>query len=504
MVASPVIDFNDLQGLVRFGHAHLSEARFLLLNVIDAEAARSWLRTAPVTTAATVNQLPDHALQIAFTAPGLRALEVDESVIGGFSEEFVAGMTGDDNRSRRLGDVGNNNPEHWDWGGTPTETPHLVLMLYTRAGGMEMWQDQVQGPGFSTAFQLHTGLETIMSGPREPFGFVDGISQPKIDWQHNLSTDLHERDRYVNLLAVGEVVLGYPNEYGLYTARPLLDPVLDPHAQQLPVAEDQPELRDLGCNGAYLVLRQLGQDVPGFWQFVDRAAGADVEQRERLAAAMVGRQRDGSQLVDPAQEPVKGIEGDGPRARANNFTFDNDPHGQLCPIGSHIRRANPRTGDFPVGVSGMITRLVRIFGFGRRHPQDDLVASARFHRILRRGRAYGPALPSEEAVKPDAPVDDRGLQFVCLGANISRQFEFVQNAWLMSAKFAGLPTESDPLLGNREPLLNGEATDRFTLPQADGPTRCITGLPQFVTVRGGAYFFMPGIKALHYIAGELA
>ncbi len=81
MVASPVIDFNDLQGLVRFGHAHLSEARFLLLNVINAEAARSWLRTAPVTTAATVNQLPDHALQIAFTAPGLRALEVDESVI---------------------------------------------------------------------------------------------------------------------------------------------------------------------------------------------------------------------------------------------------------------------------------------------------------------------------------------------------------------------------------------------------------------------------------------
>ena len=30
--------------------------------------------------------------------------------------------------------------------------------------------------------------------------------------------------------------------------------------------------------------------------------------------------------------------------------------------------------------------------------------------------------------------------------------------------------------------------------------RKIKGLPAFTTVRGGAYFFLPGIKALNYLA----
>ena len=30
----------------------------------------------------------------------------------------------------------------------------------------------------------------------------------------------------------------------------------------------------------------------------------------------------------------------------------------------------------------------------------------------------------------------------------------------------------------------------------------VEGLPQFVTVRGGAYFFLPGRRALRYIASE--
>lgn len=496
------IDFTDLQGLLRFAHGQLSEACFLLLNVIDAEAARSWLRAAPVTTAATAKPLPEHALQIAFTAPGLLELGLAESIIDGFSEEFIAGMASDANRSRRLGDVGNNSPCQWDWGGGEAAIPHLAVMLYARPDGLDAWREQTQGQEFSTAFRVQATLKTAARGPQEPFGFADGISQPTIDWQGSISTDVHERDRYANLLAAGELVLGYPNEYGLYTARPLLDPELVPSAQQLPVAEDQPELNDLGRNGTYLVLRQLAQDVPGFWQFVDREANSDVEQRERLAAAMVGRQRDGTPLANPAREPIVGSGGDGPRSKANQFNFDADPHGQRCPIGAHIRRANPRTGDFPVGVSGMLSRLIRTLGFGRRHPHDDLIASARFHRILRRGRAYGPTLAPEDAVKADAAADERGLHFVCLAANIVRQFEFVQNAWAMSAKFAGLATESDPLLGNREPLLSGEASDRFTMPQADAPARCLKNLPQFVSVRGGAYFFMPGISALRFIAGE--
>ena len=70
----------------------------------------------------------------------------------------------------------------------------------------------------------------------------------------------------------------------------------------------------------------------------------------------------------------------------------------------------------------------------------------------------------------------------------------------MGVKFGGVIDERDPLLGNRVPILNDARTDHFHMPQADGPARRIEGLPQFVKVRGGAYFFMPGIRALAYIS----
>jgi deferrochelatase/peroxidase EfeB len=120
---------------------------------------------------------------------------------------------------------------------------------------------------------------------------------------------------------------------------------------------------------------------------------------------------------------------------------------------------------------------------------------------LRRGREYGPRLSPEQAVQPDcSDTGEHGIQFVCINANISRQFEFVQGAWIMNTKFNGVTAESDPLLGNRQPIPGCAVTDNFSLPQEGGLPRCINGLPQFVTVRGGAYFFLPGIRALRYLA----
>jgi deferrochelatase/peroxidase EfeB len=133
--------------------------------------------------------------------------------------------------------------------------------------------------------------------------------------------------------------------------------------------------------------------------------------------------------------------------------------------------------------------------------QADLIASTRFHRLLRRGREYGDAISPEQALEP-APLNDppRGLHFACLCANISRQFEFVQNAWLMSTKFNGLTEESDPILGRREAVGDCPATANFSIPAAGKLSRHLTGMPQFVTVRGGAYFFLPSLRVLRYIA----
>ncbi len=72
----------------------------------------------------------------------------------------------------------------------------------------------------------------------------------------------------------------------------------------------------------------------------------------------------------------------------------------------------------------------------------------------------------------------------------------------MSSKFAGLQNERDPLLGHREPLMSGENTDQFNRPHSDGPVQKTSHIPQFITVRGGGYFFMPGLSALKYIAAN--
>ena len=184
----------------------------------------------------------------------------------------------------------------------------------------------------------------------------------------------------------------------------------------------------------------------------------------------------------------------------NAFTYASDPAGLRCPLGAHIRRTNPRNADLPSGSGGVIGRLVRTLGFDPHARELDLTASTRFHRLLRRGREYGVDVPIDRAVSGPAEGAESGLQFMCLGANIQRQFEFVQSAWITSAKFNGLADQADPLLGNRLPALDGSRGDSFTIPQDQGLPQILDNLPPFITVLGGAYFFLPGIRALHYLS----
>ena len=293
MARAAEIDYGDIQAVVRFGHGKLTEACFLLLEVQDGDAARAWLRTAPVTSAVATEPPPERALQVAFTSAGLAKLGVPPAIIEQFSDEFITGMGAEPSHSRRIGDVGADAPANWAWGGRKETVPDLVLMLYALPGQLAAWEATVQDPGWQRAFAVRMRLGTDDMGEIEPFGFADGLSQPRLDWQRRLDVDTHARAGYANLLALGEVLLGYANEYGQYTDRPLLDPATDPAAAELPPAEDQPRRRDLGRNGSYLVFRQLQQDVRRFWRFLDAQAGGDAEARERLGAAMVGRTRAG-------------------------------------------------------------------------------------------------------------------------------------------------------------------------------------------------------------------
>ena len=494
-MTSNAVDFSDVQGLVRFGYSALTEASFLLVRIRDAAAASAWLASAPVTNAVQLDKAPPTALHVAFTRQGLEALKLSPAIISGFSDEFLSGMWGEENRSHRLGDIGSNAPQAWRWGG-PQNVPHLLVMLYAQKGGLQAFTTSAKGSTWDSAFATIASLATSDLQGIEPFGFTDGISQPTPDWERKRTAA--DQLSYTNLSCLGEFLLGYPNEYGRYTDRPLL--ASDESNAMLPEAEDIHGMRDLGRNGTYLVFRQLQQDVRGFWQFLDRESKGDPQARERLGWSMVGRTRKGDPLEELSQQPIQGVT---PAMPSNQFNYDSDVNGTRCPFGAHIRRANPRNSDFPAGTGGLISQLIHNLGFAQLGFREDIMSSTRFHRVLRRGREYGPGLSPEQALQPDYPdQEEHGIQFICLNANISRQFEFVQGAWIMSTKFDGMSGESDPLLGNRQPIPGCPVTSNFLLPQDSGLARRVEGLPQFVTVRGGAYFFLPGIRALKFLSSQ--
>lgn len=88
--------------------------------------------------------------------------------------------------------------------------------------------------------------------------------------------------------------------------------------------------------------------------------------------------------------------------------------------------------------------------------------------------------------------------FVCFQSSIERQFEFVQRQWLGDGNVFGLGDDRDPLLGRtlddrtREMAIQGS------------PPLFLSGLPEFVTMRGGDYFLLPGRAGLVALAGLAA
>ncbi len=460
-------DLHDVQGLLARGYGGLKAACFLLLGIDEEAAGRGWLQGVADRVTASDERPTSQAANVAFTSSGLAKLGLPPAILALFSNEFVAGMT-TPHRSRILGDVGDEAPERWEWGGPGGPAVDAVLLLYARDDDRLAEHEAEHTRALPEGVRIVTRLGTSDLDGYEPFGFRDGISQPPIE-------GLSKAGPPALTVRFGEFALGYPNEYGLYTDRPLLDGDADPRGL-LPPDPQGSGRADLGRNGSYLVFRQLRQDVRGFWRFADEATRGpdgmrDPKARLRLAAKMVGRWPSGSPLALAADKDEPAL------AAANDFRyFREDVRGTRCPVGAHIRRANPRDSLDP------------------RPGSDASLAINRRHRILRRGREYGPSLTLEDALSdPAADPAERGLHFICLNANIARQFEFVQFTWLNNPKFDGLYDDADPLVGPSHPrggtftIQSEELRERFAV-------------PRFVSVRGGAYFFMPGLAATRYLA----
>lgn len=479
---STLLDLKDIQGIIARGYGELQFGCYLLLGVRDAKAARSWLGTISGLVTSGVERRPARALNIAFTCRGLEALGLDANSLETFSHEFQDGMTSA-YRQRILGDRDESAPENWDWGGPHTAPVHILLMLFAadEDARLEFCRSLSEGFAAGGVEQIGETLRSIVlrdeatGCSKEHFGFCDSITQPLIEGLGKTGAD-------ANTIRAGEFILGYPNEYNLFTERPMVKAERDPHNILQPDREGSGD-HELGWNGSYLVFRQLQQHVNRFWQFMedatrDRSGRSHPDARIKLASKMVGRWPSGAPLVlsPDADNPALATE--------NDFGYHaSDPHGFKCPIGSHIRRSNPRDSLDP-------------------HPgTPKSIKVNKRHQLLRRGRAYGEPVAAsmnpEEILRAGA-TGDRGLHFICLNANISRQFEFVQQTWVNNPKFGGLYNDADPLIGERDAGQPGQAAI-FT-EQAEPLRKRVSQLPRFVTVRGGAYFFLPGLRAIRYLA----
>jgi deferrochelatase/peroxidase EfeB len=454
------MDLDDIQGLVFSGYRTQPFARYFFLRFGAGDARGFLAELLNRVSSASLDVLEEtRRLNVALTARGLRALGLDEHAMATFPRELVQGMAHPE-RSRALGDDGPDAPEHWQLGRPGASELDGVVFSY---GETEDELDEVEEL-LDTALERH-GVQADVEEAylpvdgRDHFGFAGTRTNPRLS-RFSLRRDDNPYDPRVPL---GEMVLGHKNARGVVPARPYAR--VKRSTRALPPAFDGGRFVDLGLNGSYVALRKLEQDVPGFLGFVREHGPAaypdDPEPARHLAAAMVGRWQNGTSLVvAPHGEPVV-------LDPSNRFGYrEHDELGRRCPFGAHARRANPRDqlGDDPA----------------------ESLRRMRSHRLVRRGRLYGPRY--EEAAPSAEP---RGLFFMALCASLSGQFELVQESLLESTKAPGVYRERDPLVGRGE-------NERFTIP-AEPYARTVP-LRRFVRVRGGAYLFLPSLRALAYLA----
>ncbi len=452
------LDLDRIQGFVVRGYRKRSSpstsgsglpfARFLFLQIDDAARAAEWIAeaTLDVLTAAPWSEKPDSGINVAFSYSGLRALALPDATLAGFPEEFRQGMAA---RAELLGDFGDSAPESWE-GGLGTPAIHVLVMI--SAMSTEALEDHdrrlrasiEQSGGLGVVYD---DLGTALPGGVEHFGYADGFAQPSIEGSGVPA--LPGQGAIVDgggwrPIRAGEFILGYPDEEGVLPPAP-------------PPAE-------LSTNGSFLVYRKLYQDVAAFRRQLSDAAALYPGGEELLAAKVVGRWRDGTPLDLSPERPDRSIVAD--ESRNNSFSYGEDAAGLACPVGAHVRRANPR--DSLPFAGKLVNR----------------------HRLLRRGIPYGEPL----APGTDDDGRDRGVIFMCLQASIARQFEFIQSQWLNSGNTFALGQDQDVLLGPQDATPPAKMTVPGTPPFFLGP------LSRVVQTKGGEYFFVPGINGLRFLA----
>lgn len=478
------LDLDDIQGIILRGFRSFPWVRHFLFHIDPANIAGARELCgllvpgsgAPMTvTPATrwpKGGKPPYCLNFAVARTGLSKLitaanyQAVKRPSGAVFASFDAGAESDA-VSQYVGDTGTSAPANWWKNGhwqLPDVAPSTALLdilitLYTPTKqSRDDFTDALLGmiPGASTGKPAIVRAFVEDCDPLDPpgsihFGYVDGISQPRVagfdDGKARAAPD--DRPEVPSYF----FVLNGANPKAPYNNHPFLND---------------------GCFGAF---RLLHQDVGAFEAFIAES-GSDSEL---VAAKMAGRWRDGTPLEVSPDKPDPSIKGN----TLVNFNYlsaspnqqnaapapNYDSDGSRCPYASHIRRTNPRDdvavkGNNPVGQS---------------------------HRVMRRAFPYGPPYASD-------PNADRGLAGVFMGASIREQFEFVQQSWISGVSFRDPDASKnksgiDPLFGPQP----GQDTN-FDYLSASGSYSTVANLKRFIRTDGGLYVLLPSVQALALMA----
>ncbi|MBN3003105.1 hypothetical protein JW897_05080 [Chromobacterium alkanivorans] len=463
------LQYDDIQGTILRGY-RVDLARHFILSVCDKAAAGELILKLVegrdglprITSAERWLKKPSGFLNIGFTCSGLAALGVGAEQLASFDPSFQRGATNTDSASA-VGDVGTSAPEGWIGGLADGSQVHILLSLWVAKDPvlLESLSTRLRQAFAGAVSELSAHDAQALPDNQVHFGYRDNIAQPTIA---GAPPRKHPAPDDQEVIATGEFLLGYPNQSnGVYSVQP-------------------PEL---SRNGSYAAFRILEQDVAGFDAFLNEYAAKAGIDAELLAAKVCGRWRNGNPLTLRPDEAGATL----PADQLNDFNYvspqlsQDDTLGLKCPIGSHIRRNNPRNGA--------------VVGTDSAH-----------HRIVRRAMPYGPAY---DPTQPSAAA--RGLIGYFINASLSNQFEFLSSQWnllsdfVKSAKAPCNPDAGDAVfnISGEDVFLgvNNTADSSFTLaaPGSKGENNTVLeGFSRMITTRGGAYCFLPGIGGLRYLA----
>ena len=518
-MTDPRLDLHDIQGNIikAYGRFGFPKGRYVFFGVEDAVAGREFVAElcSSITTSTPFREraLPEVTTNIAFTYHGLRELGVPRASLQTFPDEFAMGM-----RARRdiLGDEGTSAPERWDPIWRQPDRVHIMIAISGQDDrGLELRYQQIaeiaqrtrgvrllrghRGPGGADDLEYQPATAIYDNGQptaKEHFGYVDGIGDPFFKGTGAHESNVLGGGKPTGLppdtlfgwapLETGEFLLGYRDE-----------------AHECAEAAT-PRLRS--NNATFMAYPKVHLTVEAFDGYLEHVGLEFPGGKEALAAKFTGRWRNGAPLSKfptqrdadefaqrwlQAKNAVVQAKSRADRETAKEhfaelnkqfvaFDYRSDLSGGRCPMGAHIRRANPRSA----------LEFDQLLAF------EDPGALSNRRRIIRRGLPYG----DSKASRTDD--GDHGIIFMALNASLRRQFEFVQQQWMNYGNDFRLANERDALVGNHPP--EGGSMVVQTEPDDPRPPFFCNRLPRFVETRGGDYFFIPSMTALRMIgAGNI-